>query len=294
MRKFFVILIFSFAIPAAVFAYVSPGSATGFVNDFAGVLSAGTKSTLETELTQFRADTTSEISVVTVKTIADDYIENYAEKLFQEWGIGTEKNDNGVLLVVATEDHKLRIEVGYGLEGALPDSIADSIIRNDMVPLLKENDFDGAVAAGVRSIMQATRGEYTAAQESESSPWSDLVFPIIFFGVFVLQWLGAILGRSKSWWLGGVLGFAGGAGLSLVDPFGFSFVAHALFALGLTGLGLFFDYVVSSTFHHAQKYGYDSPWWVGGNSGFGSGNSSGGFGGFGGGSSGGGGASGSW
>lgn len=277
-----------------VSAYTSPGSPTGFVNDFAAVLSPETVTALDQELTQFRTDTTSEISVVTVKTIGDDYIENYAEKLFKEWGVGTEKNDNGVLLLLSIDDRKLRIEVGYGLEGALPDSVADSIIRNEIVPRLKVGSYDDAVRSGASAIESATRGEYTADPvSSDTSSAEDMVIPFFFFGIIALQWLAAILGRSKSWWLGGVLGLAGSGGITVFDPFGFSTLTYAFIIVGATVFGLFFDYVVSNTFQHAQRHGLQSPWWTGGNSGFG-GSSSGGFGGFGGGSSGGGGASGSW
>ena len=145
---------------APAFAYTSPGSPTGYVNDFAHVLSDSTKQSLETELTNFNATTSNEIAVAIVPNMGGDYIENYAVQLFKEWGIGKKDKDNGVLLVVVSEEHKLRIEVGYGLEGALPDSVAQRILDNEMTPLLKANDYDGALAAGVHAIEAATQGEY--------------------------------------------------------------------------------------------------------------------------------------
>jgi uncharacterized protein len=256
------------ALPAAVFAYTSPGSPTGFINDFAKVLSPSVVQQLESELIQLQKETSTEISVVTVPTIGDDYIENYSIQLAEEWGIGSEKHRNGILLLLATQDRKLRIEVGYGLEGALPDSVADRIIRNEMVPQLKAGSFDGAVQAGVSKIIAATKGEYSDATSGKKS--NDVFAVVFFFLIFGLQWLAAILGRTKEWWLGGALGFTAASGLALFNPFGLSLV-------------------VSNTYEHAKRYGYDSPWWTGGGGG-----SSGGFGGFGGGSFGGGGASGNW
>lgn len=284
----FAVLLFC-ALPSAVFAYTSPGAPAGYVNDFANVITDGTQSELESILTTEQAETSNQVTVVTVATIGDDYIENYAEKLFKEWGIGTKNKDNGVLILLAIEDRKVRIEVGYGLEGALPDSVADSIIRNQMVPSLKSGDYDAAARNAVSAIVSAIHGEYTAEPASERS--DDWVVPAVFFAIFIFQWAAAILGRTKEWWPGGALGFVGSSAIALFDPFGFSLITYALVIAGLTAFGAFFDYVVSSTYQHDVRNGYDHPWWIGGGS---SGGSSGGFGGFGGGSSGGGGASGSW
>lgn len=277
------------ALPSAVFAYSSPGNPTGYVNDFANVISDTTESELEAVLDAHEKETSNQVTVVTVSTLGDDYIEHYAVELFKEWGIGTEKNDNGILVLLAIEDRKVRIEVGYGLEGALPDSVADSIIRTKMVPALKNTDYDAAARDSVTAILSAIKGEYTAEASSEDT--GDWIVPLVFFGLFILQWGAAVLGRTKEWWPGGALGFVGSSAVAAFDPFGFSLITYALMIAGLTAFGSFFDYVVSSTYQHDVRNGYDHPWWIGGGGG---GSSSGGFGGFGGGMSGGGGASGSW
>jgi uncharacterized protein len=274
------------------YAYVSPGAPSGFVNDFAQVLSEETESTLNETLQAFAASTTNEIVVVTVPTIGDEYIEQYAVKLFEEWGIGSQEEDNGVLLLLAITDRQMRIEVGYGLEGAVPDSVAQRVISNEMVPLLAQGDYDTAVAQGVGAVIEATRGEYQAtATVPDVSGLLDIAFPLFIFGSFVLQWVGAMLARTKSWWLGGILGTVLGVGISSV--MGWWAFYGILLTGGLTLFGSFFDYVVSSTYRHSQKYGVTPPWWAGG-SGYSGGSSGGGFGGFGGGRSGGGGASGRW
>lgn len=270
-------------------AYSSPGQPTGYVNDFGHVLSASTVQTLDAELAQFEASTSNQIAVVTVPDMGGDYVENYAVKLYQDWGIGKKDKDNGVLLLLAIQEHKIRIEVGYGLEGALPDSVAQSIINNDLTPNLKAGKFDEGVTAATHDIMAATQNEYVGAGETKSG--RGINYEAVIFVVFImLQWIGAVLARSKSWWGGGIVGAVLGLGIwgffGLLVGWGLGIVA------GLTLIGLLFDFVVSKAFSTSKASGTRPPWWIGGG-GFGGGRG-GGFGGFGGGSSGGGGASGSW
>lgn len=286
-------------VPAAASAYTSPGAPTGYVNDFAQVLSADAVASLNAELTAFNASTSNEIAVAIVPNMGGDYIENYAVQLFAEWGIGKAQQDNGVLLLLAIEEREIRIEVGYGLEGALPDSVAQRII-DGMGSQLRAGDYAGAITGAVRDIKAATQGEYVGEGEPSSGfSWSTIaglpIEVILFVPFLILEWLAAILGRSKSWWAGGVLGFA----LGLVAWFfgGSPAWAWAILTAALTGSGLLFDYIVSRSYTAAARTGGKPPWW-GGGTGFGgggwSGGRGGGFGGFGGGSSGGGGASGRW
>jgi uncharacterized protein len=279
-----------------VLAYTSPGNPLGYVNDFAGVLSVDAKQSLETELAQYEKDTSNEVSVAIVPNLGGDYIENYAVKLFEEWGVGKADRDNGVLLLIAIEDREMRIEVGYGLEGALPDSLAQRILDDELTPKLREGDYDGAIRAGAQAIMAATKGEYAPRESSESS-FGDFFrnnIELAFIGaIFFLQWLAAILGRSRPWWPGGALGIVAGLVIGLVFAFGIGTLGLIL-VMGL--LGALFDYAVSSAYQKASRGGNRPPWWAGGSGtgGFGGSSRGGGFGGFGGGSSGGGGASGRW
>jgi uncharacterized protein len=280
------------AFASSALAYTSPGLPSGYVNDFAGVLSAETKQNLESELAAFEKDTSNEITVAIVQNMGGDYIENYAVKLFEEWGVGKDARDNGALLLVAMQEREMRIEVGYGLEGALPDSLAQRILDDEMRPRLRANDTDGAVTAGVRAIEAATKGEYTPVQLSSGIPsWIFENGGFVVFGiVFVFQWLAAMLGRSKSWWLGGILGVVGGLSLGWFLALG---LITMLITIGILGFfGLLFDFLVSRAYRTHVGRGATPPWWTGGG-GFG-GSSRGGFGGFGGGSSGGGGASSRW
>ncbi|MFA7286068.1 MAG: TPM domain-containing protein [Patescibacteria group bacterium] len=289
MRARIVLLVASFlAIPFVTFGYTSPGAATGYVNDFAGLLSEAEKSALEKKLSDFDGETSNQIAVVSVPSLAGDTIENFAVRLFEEWGIGDSKNDNGVLLLVSRDDRQVRIEVGYGLEGALTDIQANDIIQNDIVPAFRNELYADGINRATDDIMAATIGEYQT-QVKPTTLWQDIVQygeVLFFFGFVLLQWLAAILARSKSWLGGGIVGGLLGA----LIGFFLGWLYWGLFALlFLVPLGLLLDYVVSSTYKKKGR-GESLPWWTGGGRG-GSGSS---FGGFGGGSSGGGGASGSW
>ena len=150
---------FSWALCGSVFAYQSPGSPNGYVNDFAGVLSAATEDEVNALLYDFSKNESNEVAVVTVTDLGGEEIEYYASKLFEEWGIGTAEHDNGVLLLVAVEDKKVRLEVGYGLEGTLTDLEAWAIIDGVLLPAFKAGDFDKGVNGAILAIMESTRGE---------------------------------------------------------------------------------------------------------------------------------------
>ncbi len=295
MKRIALLALFFAGVPSAL-AFSLPSTPTGYVNDFAGVLSATTSSALEKELTAFEASTTNEIAVVIIPSMSGDYVEHYAVKLFEAWQIGKKDKDNGVLLLLSIEERKMRIEVGYGLEGVLPDALAQRILNNEMTPRLKAGDYDGAVTAGVQAIEEATRGEYAPSTPGESS---SSVLDQFSIGLFVLFWLfgaaqfaAAVFARSKSWYDGGIVGMIGGCAFGV---FVLTTVWGTLASIAVLGLlGALFDFVVSRGYSNAKAAGTKIPWWAGGNVGRGGGGGGGGFGGFGGGSSGGGGASGGW
>ena len=277
-------------LPLVVFAYVSPGKPTGFVNDFAGVLKETERQQMETKLAAFEKNTGNEIAVVIIPDLGGDTIENFSVELFKEWGIGKKSKDNGILLLVARDDRKVRIEVGYGLEGSLTDAQSSWILKNIIVPAFRENNFYGGIDGAVDKIMAAVNGENIPEDVSGQNGGSDKnYFNIAFFVLFCLMWLTSILGRSKSWWLGGILGGVAGIIIGLIK----GFLYAGLLGIGiLIPLGLLFDFLVSRAYGKAKTEGRRPPWWIGGRGFGGSGRS--GFGGFGGGSSGGGGSSSSW
>ncbi|HSD26849.1 MAG TPA: TPM domain-containing protein, partial [Vicinamibacteria bacterium] len=135
------------------------GRATGYVVDGAGVLSPATVEGLNAALHQHEQETSNQVVVHTIPSLAGETIETYSLRLATKLGAGQKDKDNGVLLLVARDDRKVRIEVGYGLEGALPDVLCARIIREEIVPRFKQGDMDGGVAAGVDRILGAIRGE---------------------------------------------------------------------------------------------------------------------------------------
>lgn len=134
----------------------------GRVNDYANVISPATKSILEEKLKDLERTDSTQIVVLTFKSLEGDNLENYSIKTAEAWKIGSKKNDNGVILMVVTDDHLVRIEVGRGLEGKLTDLISGRIIRNNIIPYFKEGDYDQGILSGVNSIIQVVKGEYSA------------------------------------------------------------------------------------------------------------------------------------
>jgi uncharacterized protein len=308
-----------------VFSYESLGKPNGFVNDYLGVLNDLDVKTLESKVQDFEKKTGNEIAVVIIQSLNGDTIENFAEKLFKEWGIGKEGKDNGVLLLVAFNDHKLRIEVGYGLEPVLTDAQASQIIEKIIKPYFKSGDYNVGISKGISAIIASIDGDYSGYEEIMNSSsnqivdtyqnknssgydlseiivtWAEILFWVF---LFVGQWLISILARSKSWWLGGIIGGI----ISLIAAIVLTSI-NVLIYVGavLVPLGLMFDYLVSKTYKKYKDLNKNPPWWAGGawasgtsfgsssrSSSWSSSSSSSSGGSFGGGSSGGGGASGSW
>ncbi len=159
------------------------------VNDFDNTLTIDQHEVLEAKLVAFDDSTSTQIAVVIIPSLNENDIDDYSVKLFREWGIGTKKNNNGVLLLIAKQDHRLRITTGYGVEGALPDITCKEIIDDIIVPQLKGEDYYKGIDAGTDAIMQAVKGEYTAPEGyAESKHHYSLFLRILFWiiGIVVL------------------------------------------------------------------------------------------------------------
>jgi uncharacterized protein len=267
----------------------------GYVNDFAGLVSAEGRDKLETQLAQLDKDTTAQIAVVTIKSLEGSTVEDYAVSLFEKWKIGQKGKDNGVLLLVAKDDRKLKIEVGYGLEPIITDSRAGRIRDNDLLPNFKQDKYEDGITSAVNSLEVLIR-EGTPPAPLEENPvkqWAGggLMVPILVIS-FIGMYLMGFMARTKSVWLGAIFGVIAGTVLGLIIGGIAALVITALIS-GVFGAG--FDWILSRTYKANKTAGKDTSWhrtWGGfGGSGGGGG---GGFGGFGGGMSGGGGASGSW
>jgi uncharacterized protein len=241
------------------------------VNDFAGILDASQVTVLEDSLVQYARQTSNQIVVVTLSSLNGYDPAEMAYRIGESWGVGQKEKNNGIVVLVkpksGTEKGQVYVSVGYGLEGAVPDAVANGkIIDNEMIPRFRENDYFGGIMNGIQIIMNLSRGEYTAEQyqlakgNDAQNGTGGSVFLLILFLIILFAIIGGKNKRSFNtgkrslpfWLLMGMMGSKGHGG------------SWSDFSGGRGGFG-----------------------------GFGGG-SSGGFGGFGGGSFGGGGAGGSW
>ncbi len=191
---------------------------TGRVTDNAQILSDETRKTVTASLKAHEEKTTNQIAVLTVSSLEGVSIEEYATAVFNTWKLGQKGKDNGILLIVAPKDRKMRIEVGYGLEGTMTDGIAGSIIRNVMTPLFKSNDYDKGIDEGVRAMINVLEGGQAPAEagetEAEVQKSSTLDMEVanisitekILFGAFIFGIIGlftviGILTPGMGWFL---------------------------------------------------------------------------------------------
>jgi uncharacterized protein len=269
MKKILTILLFasvSILVGQSVFSQQvpAPSNPPRLVNDFAHVMTGEQVATLESKLVAYDNSTSIQIAVVTVPSIGDNAIEDYALKILRDWKIGNAKTNNGILIFASIQDHKVYIATGYGMEGSIPDITAKSIVDNEIIPNFKGKDADNFYRGfdlAADAIIKASKGEYKAPEgyaqrgQQHSSGRGGNIIGLIVIVVIVLL----VIGRGR--------GGGGGGGL-----FGGSGILPFMLGTMLGGGG---------------RGG-----WSGGDSGGGGGG--GGFGGFGGGSGGGGGAGGSW
>jgi len=246
------------------------------VTDLTATLSAGQVAALENKLATFEAQKGSQIAVLIVPTTQPEDIAQFGIRVADQWKVGRKKVDDGVILIVAKDDRTLRLEVGYGLEGAIPDAIAKRVIAETITPYFKTGDFNGGIDAGVQQLMQLIEGEPLPPPPSASGQGEgDGAFVMLIVGGMVAGWLLATLMSRPA--AGGIAALGSG-------------VAGA-FLLGLTPLLLFIVVFVfagvATGFRHGGGWSSGGGGWGGG--GFGGGSWGGGGGGFGGG-----GASGSW
>ncbi len=205
---------------------VYPDRSNRAVNDFAGLLRSETVARLEGFSRALREKTGDAVVVATVDSIEPETVEGYAVRLFQKWGIGEKGKDNGVLILVARQERRTRIEVGYGLEGTIPDAVASGIIRNLMLPAFRDGNYDRGVDLAVQAVIgkiAAERGQeiegldQQAAAAAETSGKSGNPLGWIIFLIFFLFPLFRVIayratGRAARTGAGGFWIGAGGSG----------------------------------------------------------------------------------
>ena len=236
---FLILILFSFS----VFSQLKIPAHGGFwVHDEANVLSSDTKASLEYTLQHERDSSSNQIAILIVPSLNGESLEDFSLRVAEEWKLGKKEKDNGVLLFIAVNDRKIRIEAGYGLEGVLTDALSSRIIRNEIAPRFREGDYDGGVQAGVAAIIKGIKGEYInedpapRKKNSKRSPFITILILIIIL-IFASRgrrgggggghwssgrgWIGPIGGGAlggSSWGSGG--GFGGGGSFGGGGGFG--------------------------------------------------------------------------
>jgi uncharacterized protein len=262
------------------------------VTDLADVIPADREAALEATLAEFERRKGSQIAVLLVPSTAPEEIEQYSIRVVDAWKLGRKAVDDGALLIIATDDRRLRIEVGRGLEGVLTDLTSNRIITEIIRPRFREGDYAGGVEAGVDRIIRLVDGEPLPepeagadGRESGASPWESIAGPLFLLLVFGAGVLRAVFGR-----------FFGAAATGALGGAITWFVIGSVLAAGFIGVGAFFVALLLGAVPSARSLGRSrrGDWGGFGGGGFGGGGFGGGGFGGGGGGFGGGGASGSW
>lgn len=201
MRHFFLSSLLVFLFASSALALDIPERPEGYVTDQAHLLSHQTRSQIEQMLQQHEAETSNQVVVATFPSLEDGSLEDFSIRLAEKWKIGQKGKDNGVILLIFKEDRKMRIEVGYGLEGALPDAAAGQIIQNVIVPNFRAGKFDQGILEGVQAILQAVQGEYQASESKEDPFGKDLLIYLFFLGflfLFFMIWTKSMKSESST------------------------------------------------------------------------------------------------
>jgi uncharacterized protein len=209
---------------AASFAQPSVPTLQQRVTDFTNTLSFNEWRALESQLKQFEDSTSTQIAILMINSLEGASIDEFSMQVFEKNKLGQKGKDNGVLILIAKADHKVRIEVGYGLEGVLTDAATTQIREREMNPQFKSNNFYRGLSAGVSAIIATTSGQYKIEPRGKNAPLTTLVMILFFFGfmgAFVLPMFSSrrrsVLSSSGSryrsgwgWPYGGMGGGSGG------------------------------------------------------------------------------------
>ena len=278
------------------------------VHDEAKLLSQQAVDEIERQLKVYEDSTSNQIAILIINSLEGEVLEEYTLRVAEKWKLGQKDKDNGILLLIAVDDHKMRIEVGYGLEGVVTDALASRIIRNELAPNFRKNDYDIGVISAVNAIIAAIGGEYRADETDENSAEELGLKERILLGVLIFGILGVFT-------LAGIFttGCAGWFLYAFLIPF---YATFPMIILGVNGgMTALATYVIG--FPILKMILLKTPWgrrmaknagtsqtkgrgwssssgWFGSSGGWSSGGSSGGGFSGGGGSFGGGGSSGSW
>ena len=205
LTRIFLAFIIALGFCAGYASAIVPQSELFYVNDAANILSAETEDYIFTQSLALADATTAQIVVVTVPNLEGRDLEGYATELFRSYGIGDAEKNNGLLILLALEDRQVRIEVGYGLEGALPDAKTGRLQDEYMIPYFKENNFDEGMLNGYKAFFREVAKEYNydssvepdATKATEDDSDADFASRYMMFGIFISA-IGAIFGGHKN------------------------------------------------------------------------------------------------
>jgi uncharacterized protein len=240
----FIVLLWALPVSLPAVTPPLPAQPPSYVVDLAGVIDAGTRDRLIAMLKELEAKTTAQVVVLTIDSLNEEPIEDFSHQTAMKWGIGQKGKDNGVLITVAVKDHKYRIEVGYGLEAVLPDSLVGSLGRQYLVPNLRKGDFAAGILAAVTEIANDIAmgpGGETTPQKGIGRQSQLIIILLVLIGIILIFIVfteprtagakkgGKRLGSGGSWfggsgggWSYGGGGFSGGGGDSSSGGGGFS------------------------------------------------------------------------
>jgi uncharacterized protein len=213
MRRVTLSILLVLLLPLMSAALEAP-KASGYVNDLAGLVAPATELKIENFLRNFEASDSTQLVVLTIDSLEGENLEGYSLKVAESWGIGQKGKDNGALLLIARQERKVRIEVGYGLEGRLTDLLSGRIIDQEITPRFKAGDYEGGIIAGVTSMAEAVRGEYqgtgSTSRKRKRNPLGALGL-LFFLGPGLMLLGGGRRGRHRrgGFWIGG-FGCGGG------------------------------------------------------------------------------------
>ncbi|MGE5497464.1 MAG: TPM domain-containing protein [Syntrophothermus sp.] len=215
MKKTLILLVF---LTACLFAQSAEiPNLTEWANDYTNTLSAEEKQQISNDLRSFSDTTSNQIVLLMISSLDGYPLEEYAYQTAMKNKVGAQKNNNGILFLIVKNDKKVRIEVGYGLEGALPDALCSSIIRNEVSPYFKRGNFYEGIVSGIVAIKAATAGEYKATAQKKRNSGKGLpsiLFFIIFGVIMLLMRLGGRRRGGNFIFYGGGFGSGGFGGRS--------------------------------------------------------------------------------
>ena len=202
LRRGVLFSIFIFLLPLSLIYALDVPPLRGRVNDYAGVMQSDQVQVLESQLAQLERDTGHQVAVLTIPTLDGEDIEGFSIRVAESWKIGKKGFDDGVILVVAIKDRKLRLEVGYGVEGLLPDATAKRITADYIVPHFRSQDYGGGIVAGIDAVQKILRKEplpeSARKKQSRSPGLNSIAMLAITFGILGLMGFASATNRQKS------------------------------------------------------------------------------------------------